>query len=531
MWKCLWRLETGIFLAFWLTLLVSGRTRLFRDPGSLWHVAVGERILASGELIYTDPFSCTFAGKPWIAQGWLAECLLAVLHRLGGLDSVLLAAATLLACLYSWVAHRLLRAGIHPLLVALILGLTLAASSYHFHPRPHVVTIALVAWTFARLCDFEAGRIPLRSLFWLVPVYAVWANVHGGMVGGVGTLLVTVAGWAVARGLGRESPLTGYRQLFPLGLLVLACSLTALVNPYGTALPRVWFALMGSPVLPQLMEEHARLRSSGLEAATVLGFGLVYGAALAGTWPKGPRVTWLVPLIWLYLAWTRVRHGPLFAVTAALALGEMFPHVRWITWLAHKGSVTCRLRPQDADGLRRRWDWRPGLVPFAVVLAAFTLQALAVPFPVLGRGWVRPDPSACPLEVLPDLRAYEHDRPGGAPIFNDMLFGGFLIYSTPELRVFIDDRCELYGDQWLAQYADVAWHHPERIEQWTRDYGIDRALVLPGSGFDRYLATAPGWALVRRTEAAVLYARRPAEGHTPTGLHRDTDTQGRGSRG
>jgi hypothetical protein len=72
-----------------------------------------------------------------------------------------------------------------------------AASSYHFHPRPHLVTIVLVGWTFARLCDFEAGRIPLGSLYWLVPVFVLWTNMHGGVLGGVGMVAVTVAGWGL----------------------------------------------------------------------------------------------------------------------------------------------------------------------------------------------------------------------------------------------------------------------------------------------------------------------------------------------
>ena len=34
-----------------------------------------------------------------------------------------------------------------------------------------------------------------------------------------------------------------------------------------------------------------------------------------------------------------------------------------------------------------------------------------------------------------------------------MLFGGFLIYHTPGFRVFIDDRCELYGDEFMVKYV------------------------------------------------------------------------------
>jgi hypothetical protein len=142
-----------------------------------------------------------------------------------------------------------------------------------------------------------------------------------------------------------------------------------------------------------------------------------------------------------------------------------------------------------------------------LVLATLALEATAVPVPVLGRGWAYLEPSAAPVELLPELRAYEEERPAGTPIFNDMLFGGFLIYGTPGLKVFVDDRGELYGDRWLTDYADGYYRHPERVEDWAQEYGFDRALVIPDSAFDCYLQTASNWVVVRRTEGAVLYRR------------------------
>jgi hypothetical protein len=213
-----------------------------------------------------------------------------------------------------------------------------------------------------------------------------------------------------------------------------------------------------------------------------------------------------MPLVWLALSWTRIRYGPLFAVTGAIGLAEMFPHVRWVAWLARKGSGTCRVRPPvDEPGARAAW--LPVVAPVVLVLIAAALQVAAVPAPVVGAGWARLDPERWPVALLPQLRAYEQERPKGAPVFNDMLFGGFLMYATPDVRVFIDDRCELYGDQGLAEYADAYRHHPERIEQWADRYGLDLALVEADTGFDPYLRTAPGWQEVGRTENAALYRR------------------------
>src|SRR5262249_36747424 len=451
--------------------MLLGRDRLFGDPGALWHIVVGQRILASHEFIRTDPFSFTHAGDPWVPQSWLCECGLALLHRVAGLNTILTVTAALLAGLYTWVAHRLLRAGLHPLLAALLMLLAMLASAYHFHPRPHLLSILFLGWTFALLCDVEAGRVPLKRLVWLLPLFVFWTNIHGGMLGGLGTLAITVFGWLIARWVWLDGPKLSPGQMLGLALLVVGCGLTALLNPYGIALPRTWFALLGSPLLPRLIDEHAPLLQAGWAGAAVVLFGVIYLAALLGVLPIRLRVTWLVPLLWLALSFTRIRHGPLFAITAVIALADVFPHIRWVAWLARKGSVMCRLRPPAPGDSRSRLDLAPAVLPCIIVSATLLAQATGLSFATSGQEWVRLDPRSCPMELLPELRQVQSREPTGTPIFNEMLFGGFLIYYTPGFRVFIDDRCELYGDDDLMAYAVALRDDPSPFRRWGEEYG------------------------------------------------------------
>jgi len=499
--------QTLVFLGIWLMLMIGGRERLFSDPGTLWHLVAGQRMLSSGALIHTDPFSFTAAGEPWAPQSWLAECTLSLIHRLSGLDGILLATATLLACLYTWVFQRLLRAGLHPLLAAFLVALAILASSHHFHARPHLLTIALLGWTFALLSDFEAGRIGLLRLFGLPLLFVLWANLHGGMVGGIGTLMVVIVGWAIVYGLLWGGPLDHARQILWLSLLTAACGLAAFVNPYGAALLRVWFALIRSPVLPHLIQEHAPLWERAASAPAVLLFGSVYVAALLGVLPARPRITWLVPLLWLGFACLHVRHAPLFAITAVLALADMFPHVRWAKWLADKGSSLFRLRINGETETQIISNER---VKPALVLGVFTAAILPLAscsLLLFGRNWAQLDHTKWPIDLLPELQKIEREVPAGTPIFNDMLFGGFLIYYTPALSVFIDDRCELYGDERLRAYARALYDDPAQIETWATQYGFDTALVQTGNALDIYLQHADAWKMIRRTQAATLYRR------------------------
>jgi hypothetical protein len=367
-----WRAEVGLFLILWLLGLWAGPD-FIKDPGVFWHTVVGQRILDSGELPDRDPFSCTFGGREWISsQFWLPEIGMAMLHRIGGFDALVLATVTILAALYAWVAYRIIQAGSHWAIAVLIVILTVLASAYHFHPRPHLATFVLLGWTYARLQDYEAGRIPLRGLFWLVPAFILWTNLHGGMLGGWATVVLAVGGWCLWRLLRRDSPVAGWRHAAVLFALLCLLALTALVNPAGWRVPATWVYLSGSEVLPAYIDEHKPLDPLAPGERQVLLLFAVYLVGLLGTWPRWPRVTWLLPLVWFVLALSRVRHGPLFALTAALALAEILPQTRWARSLTQVGSFLVHPRGS------RPFRWTQAVLPLAAVATVLGLQAAGV---------------------------------------------------------------------------------------------------------------------------------------------------------
>ena len=190
------RPETLFFLAIWLILLIAFRERGFYDPGSLWHVKVGEIILKDG-MPRTDPFSYTFEGQRWMPQQWGAEILMAVAHRAGGLDAMLLAFATGVAILFTLIFRRCLQAGMGWPLAALIVGGCLFVGAFHYFVRPHMFTIAFLGWTMMCVIDYERGRCTEWRLAAIIPLFVLWTNLHGGVLGGTMTLGLAVAGWGL----------------------------------------------------------------------------------------------------------------------------------------------------------------------------------------------------------------------------------------------------------------------------------------------------------------------------------------------
>lgn len=509
-----WGVETVCFLALFFALMIGGRFTLFHDPGTFWHQRAGEWILEHGRVITTDSFSYTFPGKPWLAHAWLAEVAQVLLTRLAGFDGVLLAASATIAGFYAWVARRLASSGMQAPLVVLVVVLAAAASSYQFHARPLLLSICAIGWIVARMSDVEEGRKAPWRLLALLPLLVAWTNVHGAVLGGLATIGLGLAGWTgvallrrfVARDAEWPTPVDGARSFALLAGFGLLCLATIFVNPYGpwgTGLVRQWSAVVGSPVIARLMVEHAPFSLSDPASVMVLVFAVLYLAALAGVPWRKLRVTWLLPLVWLLMTFSRIRHGPLFASGAVVALAAMWPHVRWVDWLAAKGSELM----QPARGPRPTAA-RAAALPLLLVALTLGLQAAKVPAPVLGRGWMQWDADWWPMAALPDLQEFERTHPPGTPVFNEMLFGGFLMHFTPGLGVFIDDRCELYGDARLGEYEAALAGDRAVIERWTGDAGVKIALVVAHSPFDEYLRSRPEWRVVRETPSATLLRRR-----------------------
>ena len=235
----------------------------------------------------------------------------------------------------------------------------------------------------------------------------------------------------------------------------------------------------------------------------VIAFGLFYLTALIGTFPQRPRVTWLIPLVWFALACSRVRHAPLFAVTAAVALADFFPQVRWVKWLGERGWDTFRIESalaQQSAIIFNTIGYTILAIGSLLIFAGLNRSTSTLP----GQSLVRLDHTHWPVDLLPELQAYANSHKEGTRIFNDFLMGGFLIFYAPRLKVFIDDRCELYGDDFMLTFFDAPGC---TLEDWSRQYGFDIALTKTGSQYHNYLKSSPNWRLVKETPAGSLYKK------------------------
>lgn len=493
-----------LFLGYWTALQALGE-RFLRDPGMFWHTRTGEKILAEG-FIRADPYTFTFQGTWWVPYQWLGEVCMAITHSISGLDSLLIISTAIVATLITWLTCKLLRTGIHPIFAFAAILLMVAGSSSHFHVRPHLFTFIGMSVTLSVLIAYEQHKLNVKQMLWLIPFILLWSNIHGGVLGGLSTLAICYIGWLGFLVLNLNSPLRGYRDGVNVAGIGILCCGSIFVSPYGADLPKTWFLITGMPKLPDLIQEHSRFEFSNPMGWPVLGMALFYGLILIGISRHSVRVTWLIPFCWLIQAMLRIRHGSIFSIVAMIAIIDMWPHTRWANWLA-------QFRPDIYQPLSNNMRDLPSILITAIIGIGFglTIQANNISIPLFGKGNAQLNPERWPTELLDELQFHEPHSPGtNSAIFNDYIDGGFIEYHAPNYRVFVDDRCEVFGDDWLENLVIASQQDTEKwMGRWQLEYGkFQFALTRTNTAFDSYFQKhSNDWRSIKRGKYSAFYQR------------------------
>jgi hypothetical protein len=269
---------------------------------------------------------------------------------------------------------------------------------------------------------------------------------------------------------------------------------------------KTWLVIMDEPLLKQIIVEHRPLDPTQAYAWPIFGLAGVYLFTLVGVRWRELHVTWLLPLVWLVQTVDRCRHASLFVVVTLVALAAMWPQTRWAAWLAkHRRDFY----EPDAATIARPF-WASCWLPLLAVSTSLVLIVAQVRVPIVGAGWAQHDVKQWPVDLLDVIKAHE-PKPGEPnKLFTDYLGGGFAIFHAPGYKVFVDDRCEVFGGPWLLEFVKSSQAGSgEAIAKWQQTYGsFQFALTTMGTNFDDYFSSSPDWQCLKRTKYSAFYKRK-----------------------
>jgi len=171
-------LPLWVGIGVYALLLLVG-SRLLNDPDTLWHITVGQWILDHRAMPETDVYSFTMRGQPWISMYWVAQVLYAKAYSVFGWSGPVVLAAAGSAATFALLA-KLLSRHLSESTTTVFVAAALALTAPHLLARPHVLALpVMVAWVGGLIAAADRRDAPS---FWLLPLIALWANLHGGFV-------------------------------------------------------------------------------------------------------------------------------------------------------------------------------------------------------------------------------------------------------------------------------------------------------------------------------------------------------------
>lgn len=463
-----------------------------------WHLRTGEFIAQNGyRLPVVDPFNfmANDQGIAWHNHEWLGQIVFYWVYRAGeamgadGLHALFLAKALLLGATYLGLALFCWRfsGAMLPAVIAAVLAAEVGRRT--FYARPPVYTYVLLIALYWLMHEVRARRLPRRYLVAVLPMFCLWANLHGGWAAGgvlLGCFMLGEAAESLARHY-RTTPLIALPRAFlrDVAPWAGACALAVigtLGNPSGVHLYAIFDRVLSDH---QLVASIGELQPpipalSLFFYASFLGM-LMMAMALRRPFPHMAELLFIPFFAWQSLQ--HVRHLTLYGILMAPAFAWMMAEV-------------FRQYPRGVAGLMRVlalgallglvvWGlaWRSEGGTFIQRNRAFAS----------GESFVRAN---YPADAARFLREASLLGVGGR-LYNLDYYAGYLIWRlAPEpFRVMSDPRFDIFGGD-IQRQANRLTTAPPGWDAELRALGVDAALLPLNKYLTHVMIADPGWHLV-----------------------------------
>jgi hypothetical protein len=484
-------------------VFTSLSVHLLGDAGIGWHIRAGQQILATHAIPGVDSFSSTMGGRPWFAWEWLYDAVAGWLESHLGLNGVVWLTAAVIAATFAWLFRLLVARGTNILVALVLLLLAVSASMIHFLARPHVVSWLLtVAWFWILdsserdNLDNRGGRS--RRQIWALPLLMlVWVNVHGGFLIGFALLGIFLAGAASTWFRAKEGrieealqKIAAGKQVRTLSLISLLSAVAGLVNPYGWNLYTHIYHYLSNRFLMDHIDEFHSPDFHGVAQKCFLGLLLITIVVLILRGRELRFSQGLTVLFAVYAGLYASRNIPISSILLVMVIGPLVPANELMRTFSDK---------MVAVELALRGHVWPILTVFAVLAIAVNGGR------VRSSVWMNAHFDARRMPV--DAVNYIEKQEIHGPILSEDYWGGYLIYRLyPKAQVVVDDRHDLYGEQFFKAYLKMIRAKPG-WDEFLQEHEASCILLPSDAPLANVLILSNAWKEIYADDVAIAFER------------------------
>jgi len=494
-----WIKEENFYLTVLLLLILIMAVRTPLDTDMWWHLRAGEETWDSQAVYLVDTISYTRAGETWTSHSWLTQVIMIGLYKLGEYKALSLwvgvtAAISMLFVYLQMEGHALIK-------TSLVLFASFV-SSVVWTPRPQMFSFLLLAITGFIIFRFKTKR--KKQLYWLVPIFIVWSNLHGGYVLGTILIISVIIGEIFDQVLGKESENSlNWNEICRLAIWGTAGFGLAAVNPNGVKMWIIPFQTIGIASLQNFINEWASpdFHQPIQQLVLVLLFGTFAAVGLSKRRLSGSELISVTTFGILALT-ARRNFGP-FALVATPVLSKHLASLlpEWKSHLTGRFKIISDLTEYQNKS-RQEINKTIQLIVNTVVVFTLIFTAGYKWINVSNREFV--DKTEQKIYPVDALNWIKKERPEGN-LLNEYNWGGYMAWNLREYQVFVDGRTDLFGDEIIGNWLDLVnavgdWE--KNIDEWEIN-----TIFLKG---DRPIVQAlvqNGWVYGYQDETAVVLLR------------------------
>jgi len=457
------------------------------DPDLWWHLKTGAIITSTHSIPHRDVFSYSVPGKAWVVQEWGAQVIFHWLRQAFGLYGIFFWRAVMLLAIYALVARLLVRRMGSGIGTWVLLALVAYAGASNWTERPNLFSFLLFVVTLGLV-----ERRDARAMWWFVPIAAVWANLHGMVILGIGLVALVAAAESLKAAF--RWPGADRAWAKTLWLVAGAGLIATFLNPRGPALLVHAFGLVR--IVSSLVTEWASPSFHDLTGILFLALLVITIAALALN-PERPDPTDVaLALAFTVLALQAARNLAISAIVLGFVAAKWLPGALTSVRRSDPGVSSARAAPSMVIGV----------VGLAVALGALGAH--------VAREFPRSDDPAHIVDHEYPVASLQAINKPGTRVFALDFWAGYLIdQSWPNVRVYQDTRVDMYGTEQTRRYARAIAGLPGWQD--TLDSSCTtHVLVRPRRDpLAEVLRTSPDWIIERENIVAITFVRRaPAPG-------------------
>ncbi len=477
------------------------------DPDLGWHLKYGEYFFQNGNVLRENTFSTMMQEYQWANTSWLTDILTYGVFNLAGfLGLSILGALVVTATLYVFSKVARLTVWDQVLLFPFILYLVQPVNQVSF--RGQQLSLLLIGVLFYILSKYHDRP---KMLLLLIPLFLLWANLHGQFILGLGLFglwigLSFVKNMYLSLRRQRRASLSAGKAkqikirlllrhlivhddikkvLFVIGVFLASC-LATVVNPFGIGIHSAAIDHIGSPLLKDIAEYLPfEMYSMGWWNQIIAGVLIVFG--FIGLF-FNKKITQMLPIL-----------------GAGILLFVLSFEVRRYAWPAYYlilpllSPIAAYLKP---DGKKMTSIFT---FVFACVLIGISVQSRYPFTQFTNYSW---DTYCETTKCSQAAATYLKNNNLTQNVYTLYGWGGWLIWNHPQVKPSIDGRMHLWQDGEYSAFKEYYEVEQNRNDIDATDYNT--VLIAPDKPvYERLIKLENGgkWKMVFSDKNAAVFVR------------------------